>query len=35
MVSFLDVFDHERVVFESLDLLLLGLEVTGEFFEFG
>ncbi len=35
MISFLNVLNHEWVIFESLDLLLIGFEVSGEFLEFG
>jgi hypothetical protein len=35
LVSFLDVLNHQGVILESLDLLLLGLEVACELLEFG
>ncbi len=35
MISLMDVLNHEWVIFESLDLLLTGFEVSGKFLEFG
>ena len=35
LVSLFDVLNHERVVLESLDLLLLSFEVACKLLEFG
>lgn len=35
MRSLLNIFDHEEIIFISLDELLLLFEVPSEFFKFG